>query len=277
MKPTAPFLNWWYWISKEPFVHFIVLGSLLYLLYSNFSKPSTDTIVVTTQKAENLIDEREKKSGRALTVTEQNQLLEEYIENEILFREAYKQGMDQSDPFIRRQMIDKMRFSLYDTFESPDDQTLLSYYKTHKNDYATEIKISLEEICFTLEQFEKIQDKDNILIELNKSTKPEFSDVDLPKKQILENQSRIELIHHFGTSFTIKLEKIPVGKWSGPLYSKHGVNYVRITAKQIAGYLPFDAVKPRVINDYIQWQQVSELKPKLDSIKSGYKIIVEPY
>lgn len=266
---------WWHKISKEPFVHFIVLGGLLYLLYLNFSKPGPDTIVVTTQKAEHLIGESEKKLGRTLTATEQKQLLEEYIENEMLFREAYKQGMDQSDPFIRKQMIDKMRFSLYDTFKSPDDQTLLSYYKTHKNDYATGEKISLEHICFTSEQFEEIQNKDDILIELNKGLKPVSSDFD--NQQVLENQSRIELIHKFGTSFTIKLEKIPVGKWSGPLDSKHGVHYVRITAIQNTGYLPFDAVRLRVANDYIQWQQASELEPKIDSIKSEYKIIVESY
>ncbi len=268
---------WWHRISKEPFVHFIVLGSLLYLLYSNFSKPGPDTIVVTTQKAENLIGEGEKKLGRTLTTAEQKQILEEYIETEMLLREAYKQGMDQSDPFIRKQMIDKMRFSLYDTFESPDDQTLFSYYITHKNDYATGEKISLEHICFASEQFEEIQDKDDILIELNKGLTPVFSEVDFPARQILENQSRIELIHHFGVSFTIKLEKISAGRWSGPLDSKHGVHYVRITAKQNTGYLPFDAVKLRVVNDYIQWQQASELKPKVDSIRSEYKIIVESY
>lgn len=270
-------LSWWRQIIREPFVHFVLLGGLLYLLYINFSKPGPTTIVISKQKTQNLIGALEQELGRSLTKAERKQLLEEYVDEEVLLQEAYKQGMDQNDPRIRKRMIDKMKFSLYKTTETPNEKALRTFYEKHKKQYAAGEKISFEHIFFTKSLFKRQNDIDSILSLLNHDANPESFGTEFPVGREFASRSRMELIRIFGTSFVNKLENLPLNRWYGPIDSKQGIHFVRVKAKHITGYLPFDAVKPSVLNDYIQWQQKSELQHKIDSIKSGYKIIIEPF
>ncbi len=266
----------WKKVLSEPFVHFALLGGLLYLLYINFSKPDPETIIITKQKIEDLHKVQEQKLGRPPGTAERQQFLDKYIDDEVLLREAYKQGFDQSDPYIRKRMIDKMKFSLYDNMTPPGNKVLLEYYENHKEKYASGIKISFEQVYFTKVQYDTLKDKDGILSALNEGTAPGNFGTVFPGGNKFENRSQMELIPIFGTSFVTAIGKFPVGKWHGPVTSKRGIHFVRITDKQITGYLPFEVIKPVVLNDYIQQEQQAELQHKIDSLKAGYKILIEP-
>ncbi len=269
--------TWLQKIIREPFVHFLLLGGLLYYMYVRYSKPEQETLAVTKQKEEYLIKTEEQNLGRSLSSSERKQLIDQYVDDEILLREAYKQGLDQGDPYIRKRLTDKMKFSLYDQVNSPDDDILRNYYENHKDHYAAGVRISFEQIFYDKLQYDTIRDKDKILDALNGSAEPENSGGEFPGEDKFENLSRMELIRLFGTSFATAIQKFPAGVWYGPVSSKQGVHYVRITDKQITEYLPLEVIKPAVLNDYIQEQQRSDLRHKIDSLKSGYKITIEPF
>ncbi len=269
--------KWWQKIIREPLVHFLLLGGALYLIYTHFSTAGAETFLVSGQTTGYLIRAEEKKMGRKLSPAERSRLIDNYIDEEILLREAYKQGMDRSDPYIRKRLIDKMKFSLYSQSFRPDDQTLRRYYEKHKENYASGIRISFDQIFFTREQYDTLKNKEHLETVLNSDTDPSIQGSPFPQGKRFENRSKMELIRIFGTSFVNRIQKFPAGRWYGPVASKQGIHWVKITGKQITGYLPFEAVKPSVMNDYIQQRQQAEWEHKIDSIKSGYRIIIEPF
>ncbi len=77
---------------KEPLLHFLVIGALIFVLYSVVNKEedtvSTNKIVVSTADMERLSDGWSKRWNRPPTETELQGLVESYIREEVYYREA---------------------------------------------------------------------------------------------------------------------------------------------------------------------------------------------
>jgi len=73
----------------------------------------------------------------ALTPEERRALAEEYVREELLYREALKLGLEQHDYVIRRRLAQKLEFVAAAMVPQapPDDAALQAYYAQHKADY----------------------------------------------------------------------------------------------------------------------------------------------
>lgn len=94
----------WALVRHEPLVHFLALAALLFVLDQVFSSTQKEKIIVDEQTADFLIKQREDLELRKLTPEERQETIAAFIEDEILYREAYKRGLDKGDTRMRRNL-----------------------------------------------------------------------------------------------------------------------------------------------------------------------------
>ena len=105
-RPLAKFL-------KDPLMHFLVMGAGLFVLYSAINGSVNEPagrIVIDENHALRLAEQFKRTWMRSPTRQELQALVEDYVKEEILYREALSLGLDQDDLVIRRRLRQKMEF-----------------------------------------------------------------------------------------------------------------------------------------------------------------------
>src|SRR5262245_33902180 len=121
-------------LHREPLVHFLLLGGLLFALYllvdrgrglAGAASPAPSAIEVTEGEVARLEDSFAQAASRAPSAAELDQLVRAFVREEALYREARALGLDRGDPVVRRRLVDKMAFLLRD---GADEGRLLARY-----------------------------------------------------------------------------------------------------------------------------------------------------
>ncbi len=106
-------------LLREPLVHFLLLGALLFLFSTWKSGPSSSgKIVVTRARIEQLATGFARTWQRPPTQRELTGLVEDYIKEEVYVREAIATGLDRDDTIIRRRLRQKLEFLTEDALEA---------------------------------------------------------------------------------------------------------------------------------------------------------------
>jgi hypothetical protein len=132
VNPTSRLSRW----LREPLVHFIFLGAALFglsaLLKTPASRPSAYRIVVTPGIMENLKIGFQRSSRRPPTAQEVDKLIDGYVREEVLIREANAMGLPHDDPTVRTWLIQRMEFLNEDAagISAPTDAELNVYLTT---------------------------------------------------------------------------------------------------------------------------------------------------
>ena len=92
-------------IFNSPILQFLILGGLLFIVYTKVKPGSKETIRVTQQTVDALVQGQLELVNRELTPEEIDELILGHIEDEVLLREAYKRGVDKNDGRVRRRVL----------------------------------------------------------------------------------------------------------------------------------------------------------------------------
>ena len=98
-------------LAAEPLVHFLLLGAALFAL--NAALPGAAApkeIMVTEGRIRSLAETFRLTFQRAPTREDLDALIEEFVREEVLYREALAAGLDRDDNTIRRRLRQKMEF-----------------------------------------------------------------------------------------------------------------------------------------------------------------------
>jgi hypothetical protein len=105
---------------REPLTHFLLIGAALFGLFAIFGGPTVPppgqySIVLTPAMVQNIALSYQNLSQHPPTAAQLSALIDDYVREEILDREARAQGLDLDDPLIRQQLRQKMEFFLEDS------------------------------------------------------------------------------------------------------------------------------------------------------------------
>src|SRR5690606_13784774 len=98
-------------LFKEPLVHFLLLALVIFAAYGLFNGAGAQQpagIVVTTPKVEQMAALFAKTWQRPPTPDELKGLIDDYVKEEILVRQALELGLDKDDTVVRRRLRQKM-------------------------------------------------------------------------------------------------------------------------------------------------------------------------
>jgi hypothetical protein len=242
-------------LVREPLLHFAVFGGLIFLLYAAVAVPRpepTDAIVIGPERIEQLKSRYRSVWRRPPTDDELRTMIDNFVREEIYYREALALGLDRNDTVIRQRLRQKMEF-LTDTGADllvPTKGELEAYLRANEKSFRNEPRIAFEHIYLgekpsaeTIERsLNALQSDPAIdLAALGERTL-------LPARLGLSPPDAIDGV--FGNDFFERLETIPPGVWSGPVASGYGVHLVRILKTSPGSTPSLDEVRDAVLRDW---------------------------
>ena len=134
-------------ILREPLVHFLLIGAALFALSMIVGRGggaggggagggSDKKIVVTADKVALLKNGFILDNGRDPADADMRRLIDNYVREEVLVREARAQGLDRDDSIVRRRLAQKMEFAVAEP-AAPADAELEKYLAQHPEPFRT--------------------------------------------------------------------------------------------------------------------------------------------
>lgn len=224
-------------ILREPLVHFLALALLIFaahgLLRTGADAP--EKIVVSASKIEQMAKVFTKTWQRSPTADELKGMIDDYVKEEILVRQALELGLDRDDTVVRRRLRQKMEFlNAADAVPvTVTDPELEAYLEANPATFATDAKLAFEQVFLNPARHGDTiaEDAAALLAELrsNDTADPaSLGDVSLLPAAVLHT-SKAAIDQTFGGDLADALEKAPLGQWTGPIASSFGLHLVRVS------------------------------------------------
>jgi len=240
---------------RDPLIHFLVLGAGIFMVYSvvnGTAGPPVDRIVIDETQALRLADQFQRTWMHLPTRQELQGLAEDFVKEEILYREAQALGLDQDDLVIRRRLRQKMEFLNADLAEpqAPTDTQLQAYLDANQDRFRRPDRFSLQQVYLNPNKpsGDVKQAAAELLARLN--TDPALAadlkligDATMLPAQ-LDAVTRREVANTFGLGFAKDIKNMPMGRWSGPYESSYGLHLVRITRREADGLPAMAEIRP---------------------------------
>ena len=261
---------------KAPVVTFVVLGFLAFFLYVHLKPPDSETILITTQTIDALVEQQESITRNQVTAEERQALVEGHIEDEILLREAYKRGFDKNDYRVRKRILNIMRSTLSEVVPEPSAAQLRAFYKKNRDRYRTSPSLSFEHVDFSSAGAEQPEDPDQFLRQLKgMSDVSGMIKISTPSLKKFSKASFQTMAMNFGKPFAQIVFELPLDQWSGPIESFRGIHYVRVIETHDPELPPFEKMESYLRTDYLLQKSRDSQQRKIDELRKNYEILLE--
>ncbi len=253
-------------LTREPLFLFLIAGGGIFFAYNSVQEKRSDPIVYDRSIEKQLVDDFEAVSGRPATPADKERLRNDYIGDELLFREALSRGMHLSDGEIRERLIDRLRYIYAGSPSEPTEEQLIDYYASHSDLYQTERGISFDQIFFANQP----RDAAALLARLNTGEAVKGEDFWLGNTFPNYGDSMIRGM--FGQPFLDKLESSPTGRWIGPIRSARGWHFLRKSGSSEPTRIPYASAREQVRQDLMLSTTSSTLDKEIGKLKGKYDV-----
>jgi hypothetical protein len=228
-------------ILREPLVHFLLLGAVIFAAYGVVSKRSGDepgNIVISAGQVAAMAETFTRTWRRPPTREELEGLIRDRVQEEVYSREAMALGLDKDDTIIRRRLRQKMEFLTDDVaaLAAPTDEELSAYLKTHPDAFRVQRQFTFSQVYLNPERHGEnlARDTAQLLAQLqqagDKADISELGDSFLLEHKF-ESLPASEVTKQFGEKFAAILGELPPGQWQGPIESGYGVHLVLVNER----------------------------------------------
>lgn len=262
--------------AREPLVHFLIGGAILFGWFAWTGTPvdpASRTITIDRDVVGNISSGYQQQMGRAPSDTELDALIERYVREEVLYREALRLGLDQDDAVVRRRMAQKMDLIAGSQAEvaAPSDEDLESWLADHPARFAQDIRYSFDQIFFVERSTADLALKSG---DLASKLETEAKKIDLP--QGVSDMPRQEILSRFGQQFARELDQLEAGdEWQGPIPSGLGWHVVRLREVS-GGKLPELAeVRQKVEDDWRLGTAELRKQEAYQLLRDAYSVEIE--
>lgn len=250
-------------VLKEPLIHFLFLGSLIYLYYAFSQEPlqnAKEQIVLETYEIQMLKDEYKKNNLKDINKQELNAYKQYKLYEKKLLQEAYSLNLHTQSSEVSALLLKQMKFIQKNktTFVEPTEEELLNYYKQNIKEYSKIDELSFSHIYFTDAKDTNIKKIYEIITLVNLSPKKAaYFGESLELSNYQDGVNKTDIEKSFGKYFSSKLFKLQSGVWHKAIHSKYGVHLVYITNKKTSQPYAFDNVLERVYQDFIAHKRLN--------------------
>ena len=263
----------------EPLVHFALIGAALFVLYglvNDDGLAGTDNeIVVSAGRIEQLVSIFHKTWQRPPTTDELKSLIDDYILEEVYYRQAVAMGIDRNDAVIRRRLRQKFEFLTDDIGGalSPTDVDLAAYVAANPQVFKTDNTYTFSQVFLDPNRSDIEGLVAETLAELrNVGMSPQGSGL-LPAS--FESTSARIVDATFGTGFSQTLDDLATGQWTGPVESGLGIHLI-LLRERVPGFVPELADIRDVVNREWAHEKRVETRHTINAkLLENYDIVIE--
>ena len=271
----------WRQLLSEPFLHFLVLGALMFGINQYLEARSRFThIAITPDVVQGIAENYRLQYGSLPTQERLDALVEARIREEVFYREALRLGLDQGDEIIRRRLVQKYEFLQHDLeiVREPDEQTLRAFFDANEQRYQLPDAVSFSHIYFSPDargeegaraEAARVA---SALTSVGVSRAPDEGDP-FPGPTDFASVSQGELGRVFGREgLASGVFALPTSRWSEPIRSGLGWHVAYVNSRELARLPGFDEVRQVVRRDYLEAAQAKRNDAAYEKLKRSFVI-----
>jgi peptidyl-prolyl cis-trans isomerase C len=272
---------------REPLLHFLLLGAAMFAAYG-YTQHGGGGVEASKQITLTLDDLRqldmyfEAQWQRPPAPDEFRNLVEDKIQEEILYREALAMGLDKDDTIVRRRMAQKMRFLAEDVAAAhePTTDELKAWFEKNRDKFSLPSRVSFRHLYFSPDRRGQRARDDAAKALAQLAGQPE----DAPLATTLADPFMFQdyyrdrapdyLGKEFGPQFAQAVEKLAPGSWEGPIESGFGWHLVFVDTL-IPGRVPeFEEIEPDVKTAWLGEQKALAWEKAYKDMRAKYTVLL---
>ena len=282
-------------VFKDPLFVFLIAGAAVFAGYRladeaddpRHIRVDAHTLTAFVQHRSQINDPALARARLAgMTTEELGFIIDSYVREEALYREAVRLGFADGDYVMRRRLAQQAEFmaegaaSALPPLKEPD---LRTYYERHRDDYAAPANLTFAHVYFDVSARgagTARESAQQTLAEL-KARRADFNDAAGQGDSFLYHRnyverSRRDLAGHFGDAMADALFDLKPGTWQGPLQSPYGLHLVFVAARAPGGPVAFEDARARVRTDAEQARRRAFANARVEEMVSAYRVTIEP-
>ena len=269
-------------LLKNPLVHFVAIGAVILLLYGLLRGSRVDDtrrIEVSEQRIARLREMWLAQWKRPPTEAELDGLIDSFIREEVLYREALAMGLDRDDTVVRRRLAQKIEFLADDlaTRSEPLPEELERFLEDNLERYQIPGRVSFSHIYFSADRRGEAFESDALdaLQKIEAGASPDEHGDPFMLQRDYPSRSEREVAELFGSEFAESLFTLSAGSWQGPVRSSYGAHLVLVRERTESRAPELADVSDRVKNDLLSERRRAANEALVESLKERYQIVVE--
>jgi len=271
---------------RSPLLHFLLIGTALFILYELVSPPRPaapgSRIELTDDDLRQIEMVWVAKWQRPPTPAEWRGLVDSKVREEVLYREALKMGLEQDDIIIRRRLGQKLEFLIEDVSEihDPSQAELESWYKRNAAQFSLPGRATFCHVYFSpdVRGLRAKADAARAFKALPAGTTCNSSAAlgdRFPDQSYYAERPPDDVANVFGTQFAQSLFQLKPGSWQGPVESGFGWHLVLIeslTPARIPAFAEVD--RAQVASAWLDSQREETKRKAYDAIRAKYEVVL---
>ncbi len=255
---------------KDPLTGFLIIGAVIFILAGIVSDDEISyDVEVRDADIKRLHDHWSMQMRRPPTAQELTNLVDQFVKDEIYYREAQRLGLHANDSIVRRRMVQKLTFLTEDiAISTPIEETALrAYFEQHQDNYRVPASFSFSHRFFSPEKREDAEGEAKDALGTN-----DPGDPFMLQKQY-RDRSEQQIGNHFGREFASALASLEAGdEYQGPIESAYGWHLVKLEKSSPAAVPDFADVAERVAADAQQAARQTANEAYYDELKASYNV-----
>jgi hypothetical protein len=268
MRRAARLPGW----MREPLLHFIVLGGVLFAVDQVVVSRSADplTIVVDAEVDNHAKNVFRAERNRDPDAKELEALRRVWLDNEVLYREGLALGVDKGDDAIRERVIFKALSVVDANVKLPaiDDKTLRAWFESRREKYDEPARYNFQEAALSGDKSETAV---RAFVDALNSGTPGDAQAGL---RVFKGRPLSNLIQSYGAEFPKELEASPLGVWRA-MRTRDGWRAILTDSITPPKAVVYELMRPVVLQD---WKDATASEIRTAAVRAlakKYKVQVE--
>jgi hypothetical protein len=253
------------------FLSFAIVAAAIGLLEWRAPKAADPNVIQITESHREFIRQQVELAGY-------DAAMQNWIEEEMLYREGIKLGLDKDDLIVKRRVVQKMRFLLegMTPIQEPTPEQLQAWLEKNPQKFQTGQNIQFEHLFFSRGKRgdQALFDAREVLVQLRRpnASKHNLTSDPFPLNASQHPVSLDQVARDLGGELSKRIDTLPTGEWSEPMNSALGVHLVKVTQKTEGRTMTVQEAGAMLKADLMAAQRASLNEASSAALLSTYKV-----
>jgi hypothetical protein len=262
-------------VARSHVAHFLVLGGLVFAAAPR--PPGGREIHLTRGQLAALYGAEARRGGQVVNEARRREIEARAVEDEVLYREALRLGLDRGDGIVRERLIQKALFVAEDLAganRAATEADLRRFYAETRSRWTAPERVRLIHVFAAANHREALVAlRPRVIADGTGDAPPPLGEA-FPISRAV-TASAAELAEGYGPAFAEAVMAAPVGAWSEPVASKLGLHLVKVVSREPPHPQSFEEARGRLKLAYLVESKERATRDYLTRAWERYRIDVD--